>query len=300
MISLVPSQRPLRPSPLAMSIVAHVLAVMTLLTIRLTSDPTPVVRPVAISLEAPRLPNTLSPPPVRQRIPPRPTPKPVPEAAPSTSVPSTTPSPARREFRPPAAAPSAASEPAIAAALPNVPEFAIDQPVSLASKTDFAATLPKPVITGGLTDARAVLASGGRTGSLQSSGFGAASPVARRQQNAATVRQAAFGNVRVSASAPATRPVETASTTPVEILSKPQPEYTDQARALHIEGEVLLEMLFAASGQAQVLRLVQGLGHGLNEAAIAAARAIRFSPAKREGLPVDSSAVVHIVFQLAY
>ncbi len=33
---------------------------------------------------------------------------------------------------------------------------------------------------------------------------------------------------------------------------------------------------------------------------VAAARAIRFHPAQREGAPVDSAAVVHIIFQLAY
>jgi hypothetical protein len=42
------------------------------------------------------------------------------------------------------------------------------------------------------------------------------------------------------------------------------------------------------------------LGHGLDENAIAAARAIQFRPAKRGDTAADSTAVVHIVFQLAY
>ena len=85
-----------------------------------------------------------------------------------------------------------------------------------------------------------------------------------------------------------------------EILSKPRPAYTDEARRLRIEGEVLLEVLFGASGQARVLRVIQGLGHGLDENAIAAAREIQFRPAQRGYASVDSTAVVHIVFQLAY
>jgi hypothetical protein len=45
---------------------------------------------------------------------------------------------------------------------------------------------------------------------------------------------------------------------------------------------------------------VRGLGHGLDETAIAAANKMRFKPAMRAGQPVDSTAVVHVVFQLAY
>ena len=86
----------------------------------------------------------------------------------------------------------------------------------------------------------------------------------------------------------------------VEILSKPRPAYTDDARRQRIEGEVLLEILFAASGQVRVLRIVRGLSDGLDENAIAAAEAIRFRPAERAGIVADSTAIVHIVFQLAF
>jgi TonB family protein len=91
-----------------------------------------------------------------------------------------------------------------------------------------------------------------------------------------------------------------AATTPVEITFKPNPVYTDEARILKLEGEVLLEMNFSANGTLHVNKVVRGLGHGLDEAAIAAANKIRFKPAMRAGLPVDSTAVVHVVFQMAY
>ena len=89
-------------------------------------------------------------------------------------------------------------------------------------------------------------------------------------------------------------------TTAVEILYKPSPVYTADARAAKIEGEVLLEVMFGANGQLHVNRVVSGLGHGLDEAAVAAANKMRFKPALRNGEPVDSTAIVHVVFQMAY
>jgi TonB family protein len=90
-----------------------------------------------------------------------------------------------------------------------------------------------------------------------------------------------------------------ANTTPVEITYKPSPIYTDEARSLKLEGEVLLEVSFSANGTLHVNRVVRGLGHGLDEAAIAAANKMRFKPAQRGGQPVDSTAIVHVVFQIA-
>jgi TonB family protein len=87
--------------------------------------------------------------------------------------------------------------------------------------------------------------------------------------------------------------------TPVEVLSKPNPVYTAEARQQKVEGEVVLEVEFGASGTLQIVRVVRGLGHGLDESAIAAARQIRFKPATRDGLAVSSTGKLHILFQLA-
>jgi TonB family protein len=89
-------------------------------------------------------------------------------------------------------------------------------------------------------------------------------------------------------------------TASVEITSKPNPVYTDEARQLKLEGEVLLEVMFGANGRLHVNRVVRGLGHGLDEAAVAAASKIQFKPAARNGSPVDSTSIVHVMFQLAY
>jgi TonB family protein len=77
------------------------------------------------------------------------------------------------------------------------------------------------------------------------------------------------------------------------------PTYTDEARSLKIQGEVLLEVVLEASGKLRIVRVVRGLGHGLDDAAVRAAEQIRFKPALRDGQPADSTAVLHIVFQLA-
>ena len=93
------------------------------------------------------------------------------------------------------------------------------------------------------------------------------------------------------------KPIEPA-TTPVEILSKPRPRYTDEARNLKLEGQVSLEVVFQANGSVRVVRVVHGLGHGLDEAAQEAAMQVRFRPATRGGVPVDSNATIRITFQL--
>lgn len=90
------------------------------------------------------------------------------------------------------------------------------------------------------------------------------------------------------------------ATTPVEVTYKPNPVYTEEARQLKLEGEVLLEVMFGANGQLHVNRVVRGIGHGLDEAAVVAASKMKFKPAMRNGQPTDSTAIVHVVFQLAY
>ena len=117
----------------------------------------------------------------------------------------------------------------------------------------------------------------------------------------AGVQTSGFGAQEVAQVTPHVQRMDTGpATTAVEITYKPNPVYTDEARKQKLEGEVLLEVMFGANGQLQVIRVARGLGHGLDEAAIAAANKIRFKPATRTGQPIDSTAIVHVVFQLAY
>ena len=121
------------------------------------------------------------------------------------------------------------------------------------------------------------------------------------RSNGKGVATGGFGSEQVVHQAPKIAQADSGpATSPVEITFKPNPVYTQEARDLKLEGEVLLEVSFSANGSLHVNRVVRGLGHGLDEAAIAAANKIRFKPALRFGTPVDSTAVVHVSFQLAY
>ncbi|HEV3316912.1 MAG TPA: energy transducer TonB [Candidatus Angelobacter sp.] len=142
----------------------------------------------------------------------------------------------------------------------------------------------------------------GVRGTVASAGFGdgVAGPGSGDHGRKGTVTQGGFGEVTAAGtSAPRARAEAKPEATPVEIQFKPRPVYTQEARQLHVEGEVLLEVMFGASGEIRIQRIVRGLGHGLDEAAQRAAQQVRFSPAKRNGQPYDSIATVHIVFQLA-
>lgn len=86
---------------------------------------------------------------------------------------------------------------------------------------------------------------------------------------------------------------------PVEILFKPTPVYTDEARRLGIQGDVVLSVVFLASGSLKLNGVVRSLGHGLDQAAEQAAKQIRFKPAQRAGQPSDFPATLHIEFRLA-
>jgi TonB family protein len=170
---------------------------------------------------------------------------------------------------------------------------------------DPAVPLPAPrlaVQAGGFSAAPISTFRAPRSGLTSSAGFGNAAADSGRRNPAAAVSKGGFSDVSVAA--PARTAALPASASPnltaVEILFKPRPLYTEEARRLQIEGEVLVELLFPASGEPRVLRVIRGLGHGLDETAVSAAQTIRFRPAQRAGMPVDSTASVHILFQLAY
>ena len=142
----------------------------------------------------------------------------------------------------------------------------------------------------------------GARGAVASAGFGNGLALAADTSRAhGAVQSGAFGTVQivpVAKSGP--KQEEAPALQPVVILSKPIPVYTDEARKLRIEGEVLVEVIFRASGQVQTVRVVKGLGHGLDEAALHAAEQLRFKPASQEGHAVDFPAIAHIIFQLAF
>jgi len=147
----------------------------------------------------------------------------------------------------------------------------------------------------------------GLKGTIASAGFGSGIAVGgqgdgRSNGRGGSVATGAFGAQQVAQLSPKTeRQLDSGPpTNPVEITYKPNPVYTEEARQLKLEGEILLEVMFGANGQLHVNRVVRGMGHGLDEAAVSAANKMKFKPALRNGTPVDSTAIVHVVFQLAY
>jgi TonB family protein len=82
------------------------------------------------------------------------------------------------------------------------------------------------------------------------------------------------------------------------VLSKPEPQYTEDARKNQITGTVVLKVVFASSGDVVQIRAVRTLPFGLTERAIAAARQIRFEPAMRDGQPVSVSMQLEYNFNL--
>src|SRR4029077_6064568 len=143
----------------------------------------------------------------------------------------------------------------------------------------------------------------GAKGVIASTGFGNGVAVGSPGGSGGhgSVQQGVFADEHAVATGPKVKQATVASkTTPIEILFKPKPAYTDEGRSKKIEGDVVLQVLFAASGEVKVLNVVQGLGHGLDESAQTAARQIRFRPAQQDGQPVDLTANVRITFQLAY
>jgi TonB family protein len=114
-----------------------------------------------------------------------------------------------------------------------------------------------------------------------------------------TVSSAGFSNnIGAAPTQVAIKSNEPAFIPPV-VISEPHPEYTPEAAQLRIQGEVTLQVRFLATGQVEVLRVVNGLGHGLDEAAKRVAEQIRFKPAEKDGHPVDHTTLIHVTFQLA-
>ena len=86
--------------------------------------------------------------------------------------------------------------------------------------------------------------------------------------------------------------------TPPELLREVKPEYTEEARRSSIEGDVELEIVVRSDGTVGSVKVLRGLGGGLDRRATEAVRQWRFTPAKRFGRPVDVVVEVAVEFKL--
>jgi TonB family protein len=71
------------------------------------------------------------------------------------------------------------------------------------------------------------------------------------------------------------------------LVWKPEPSYTESARANQRIGTVVLGGILTADGQVEILKVEKGLKDGLTEKAIEAAKNIRFLPAEKDGQAVS-------------
>lgn len=82
------------------------------------------------------------------------------------------------------------------------------------------------------------------------------------------------------------------------ILSKLTPKYTREAQLDKIQGTVVIRAIFRKDGVVDDIKVVRGIGYGLDEEAIKAAAQIRFLPGKKNGQPVNVRAQIEFTFTL--
>jgi protein TonB len=81
-------------------------------------------------------------------------------------------------------------------------------------------------------------------------------------------------------------------------VSMVRPTYTDGARHAHVQGRVRIELFIDERGDVTGVKLLEGLGYGLDEAALDAAKRLHFSPAMRCNKPVAAPFVIAMRFVL--
>ncbi len=82
-------------------------------------------------------------------------------------------------------------------------------------------------------------------------------------------------------------------------LYQPVPAYTEEARDARVQGVVLIQAVVRKDGTVGDLKVLKGLGHGLDESAInTIAAKWRFKPGTLNGIPVDVLANIEVSFAL--
>jgi TonB family protein len=82
------------------------------------------------------------------------------------------------------------------------------------------------------------------------------------------------------------------------LLSKVEPEYTEEARAAKYQGTVLVYIEVGPDGQAHNMKVIRSLGMGLDEKAIESVNRWKFRPGTKDGQPVTVQATIEVNFRL--
>jgi TonB family protein len=85
---------------------------------------------------------------------------------------------------------------------------------------------------------------------------------------------------------------------PPRLIKEVRADYTEEARQRGLSGEVELEIVVRRDGAVGDVKILRGLGAGLNDRAVQAVRQWRFTPAQRQGTPVDVIVEVAVEFKL--
>ncbi|MDT7602009.1 MAG: hypothetical protein QOF61_6, partial [Acidobacteriota bacterium] len=83
-----------------------------------------------------------------------------------------------------------------------------------------------------------------------------------------------------------------------QILSRPEPTYTEEARKNDVAGTVRVRMVLASSGKVTNVAAITKLPDGLTEKALEAARKIKFKPALKDGRPVSQYVTINYNFDI--
>jgi protein TonB len=83
-----------------------------------------------------------------------------------------------------------------------------------------------------------------------------------------------------------------------QALSTPDPEYTEEARNAKTQGTCILWLIVDDQGRPRDIRVVRGLGMGLDAKAIEAVKQWKFQPALKDGRPVNVQISVEVGFRL--
>lgn len=133
---------------------------------------------------------------------------------------------------------------------------------------------------------------------LSLGGGGSGPGLAVRAAATAPVASAAPPPVhKVLAATPAASKCDEAPKKPRPI-SISQPAYTAEARAASITGRVRVEITVDEGGRVTKVRVLEGLGYGLDEAAMTSARAATFEPGTLCGKPTTATFTVAMRFTL--
>jgi protein TonB len=118
--------------------------------------------------------------------------------------------------------------------------------------------------------------------STSSAGTGPAMPVGNTLQTKQGRAKVAAAEVK-----PLAAPVQAYEVTKMPLpIGQCTGKYTEEAKQAGLEGTVILDIVVGEDGVVRDITIVQGLGQGLNEAAVRALKACRFTPGERNGKPV--------------